>query len=122
MSSYVARVNPYTGVSHCRLIMNALDILTRTFPGRLFIPLVDAAVAIGYAPGTGYNMHWKGTFPIRVQKQGSKPVVSIIDLANYINAKSQPPTEPPKRRRGRPTKAEQIAARGLSINQASQPT
>lgn len=100
--------------------MDALDFLTRTFPGRLFIPLVDAAVAIGYAPATGYNMHSKGTFPVRVQKQGSKPVVSILDLANYINARSQP-AEPVKRRRGRPTKAEQIAARGLSINPASQP-
>jgi hypothetical protein len=85
------------------------------FPGQLFIPLVDAARAIGYAESSAYNLHSRGTFPIRVQKQGRKPVISILDLAAYLNAKTEKPGEQPKRRPGRPTKAEQIARRGLVL-------
>lgn len=94
--------------------MNAIELITLTFPGRLFVPLVDAAVAIGYSESSAYNLHSRGKFPIRVQKQGRKPVVSVLDLAAYLDAKTEQ-LEQQKRRPGRPTKAEQIARRGLKL-------
>jgi hypothetical protein len=94
--------------------MDALDLITRQFPGKLFIPLTDAAIAIGYKKQTAYNLHSKGKFPIRVQKRGTNSVVSIMDLAAYLNL-TDALAVPPKRRPGRPTKAEQIARRGLKL-------
>jgi hypothetical protein len=67
------------------------------------LSLPQAAQELGLAVQTAYNMNSQNTFPlpvIRVAK--GKPSVRLVDLAAFL-AGSQP------KRRGRPTKADQIA-------------
>lgn len=94
--------------------MNTFDIILAQFPGKTLIPITDAGAAIGYAGQTCYNLFHRGEFPMPVRKVGRKSMVSLIDLAKFMDAptalykeKATLESEQP-RRRGRPTKAEQI--------------
>ena len=100
--------------------MSQLELLSRQFPGQVFIPMTKAGLSIGYAEQTSYNLHHKGKFPLPVRKVGRKNMVALLDLAAFMDGKiiaseperCAPATEEKEVRRvGRPTKAEQIAAR-----------
>lgn len=102
--------------------MNAREFVLMQWPGRAFIPLVQAGVAIGYAEQSCYNMHCKGTFPLKVHQSRNKgkAVVALTDLIAYMESSTQvlqqPEAPEPKpviandqrRRRGAPTKRERM--------------
>lgn len=101
--------------------MTPRELVLAQFPGRLYLTLVEAGVALGMAPKTAYNMHALGKFPVRVTYMGTtgkKPVVAIHDLIVHLEggepitppAKQEPPAPAPvlekRRGPGRPTKRE----------------
>jgi len=89
--------------------MTPAELVKDLFPGKLYIPMVDAGTAIGLAKQTSYNLYNQGQFPIAVKKQGRKNFVSVLDLIKYLTApeSSKPTIEaaPIKRKRGRPSRA-----------------
>lgn len=118
--------------------MTPRELVLAQFPGRLYLPLVEAGVAMGMAPKTAYNLHALGKFPVRVTYlglTGKRPVVAIHDLivhleggqpiiyeAKAVEAKASSPVPEPaienRRGPGRPTKreAKERAARMASLS------
>jgi hypothetical protein len=91
------------------------DIILKQFPKTAMIPLVTAGNCIGLAEQTCYNMAHKKIFPMPVRKVGRKSMVALTDLIRYLDAgptafkeESEKQNDLPKRRPGRPTKAEQV--------------
>jgi len=101
--------------------MTPRDLVLHQFPGRLQVTLTEAGRAIGnYEPQTCYNLHHAKKFPVPVRKVGKHNMVSLVDLIGYLEGKKvqevlttpeQPVAKLPKRRPGRPTKAEAAARR-----------
>lgn len=94
------------------------EIITQQFPGCLALPLIKAGAALSLSSGTAYNMHSKGTFPVRVHKIGNKPIVYLHDLITYLeggpSANDQHFEEEHKpKKKGRPTKAESLRKAGV---------
>jgi hypothetical protein len=102
--------------------MQTGEIILMQFPGVAMVPITTAGKCIGYKKQTTYNLFHKGKFPLPVKKIGRKSMVAIADLIKFIDGPAtnaqvapivQTPSEP-KRRVGRPTKAEQVRRmRGL---------
>lgn len=98
--------------------MTPAQLVFQLFPGKTMIPMIDAGATIGYKRQTTYNLHATGKFPLRVKKIGGHTMVALSDLINYLEDRPQQPEEPEqfnvtiaptlRRRRGRPTKKEQI--------------
>lgn len=93
--------------------MTPTELITLQFPNLVLIPLTAAGAAIGLAKQTSYNMRHKGVFPLPVRMVGTKPMVALTDLANYLEFGSVVVTSndvevEPKRRTGRPTKRETV--------------
>ena len=87
------------------------ELVLAQFPGRVYITLVEAGRAIGLKAQTSYNLHQLGRFPLLVRKIGRKPMVSLVDLMNFMAGDAaKTPAEsrsPPLRRgRGRPRNAD----------------
>jgi len=85
------------------------DFLAGQFPGQALISLVDAGTAIGMAAQTARNKVRLGEFPTKTIKIGGRRMVSLIDLAEYLDAA----TASERKTRGRPrgsTKAARIEA------------
>jgi len=119
-------------------LMTPRELVLAQFPGRLYLPLVEAGVAMGMAPKTAYNLHALGKFPVRVTYlglTGKRPVVAIHDLIVHLEggqpiiyeakevetpALSLAPAPVLEKRRGpgRPTKreAKERAARLASLS------
>lgn len=91
-----------------------LQVLMARFDGRVLIPFSEGVTALGLAVGSARNQLSHGTFPVPSVLQGSRRYIAVFDLAKYIDSLSK---QPVNSQRGRPTKAEQIAARaaGLSV-------
>lgn len=97
-----------------------LDLLVAQFPGHAFIPMTQAGAAIGYKAQTCYNLFHLHRFPLPVRKIGGKNMVTLVDLARFMNGETfevvasndEKPQQPPAARRpGRPTKKEMIERR-----------
>ena len=89
-----------------------LSLLSTRYPA--VVDLVDAARECARAHQTLLNELSAGRCRLKCFKQGRRWYVRLVDLADYIDAGASTTsvsksTEP--RRRGRPTKAEQIARR-----------
>jgi len=84
-----------------------LAMLVAQYGQRLMISVREAGPAIGMTGRTAQNRASLGTFPLPVVTDGGRARVRLIDVARYLAG------EPAKMRprRGRPTKAEQIARR-----------
>lgn len=83
---------------------------------QLLVSPAQLAAMLGLAPRTIYNrLHAGGDLP-PVVRIGRLPRFAVADVQAWVDAKrgiSVPqPAEPPRRRPGRPRKAEQIARRG----------
>lgn len=97
--------------------MNTLDLLVAQFPGRAYISMTAAGQAIGYKTQTCYNLFHQGIFPLPVKKVGVKCMVSLTDLAKFMNTEAandtivEPIVAKVTRKSGRPSKAEMIARR-----------
>lgn len=87
---------------------SSLVLLERLFPGRVAIPVPELAQAIGLAAQTIRNRISDGTFPIPTIKQGAFRYALLTDVAQYLDSLRAQATRP---KRGRPTKASQIARR-----------
>lgn len=95
--------------------MTPRELVLAQFPGRVAIPLIEAGKAIGLAAQTSYNLHHRGKFPMRVIKQNRKPMVSLIELIDYLEQRVPAPelkqvVEPPRHSRGRPRNSEREVA------------
>jgi hypothetical protein len=97
-----------------------IQILLSRFNGRILIPFVEAVTAAGFVEQTARNQIHKGIFPIPTVVNGSKRLVHIEDLANFIDGLRQQNQPKKKTGRGRPTKASQMA-RLAQAEMGSQP-
>ena len=89
-----------------------VDVLLAMFKGRVFIPLVDALEVLGYNHQTARNELARGVFPVPTMLQGSRRFIAITDIAAYVERLYANREQPrPKKKIGRPTRAEQVAAR-----------
>lgn len=86
----------------------SLQFLQDKYPGATLLPLKAALREAALAPQTGYNRLSDGRgLPFFAKKQGKQWVVHLLDLAVYLDSMRGPTHQ--KQRRGRPTKAEQVA-------------
>lgn len=78
----------------------------------------DAAALLGLTPGALRDLVYKGRGPA-VVRIGRRTLFSAVDLANWLEAHRIPAPPPPdvaaSRRRGRPTKASQLARAGNAV-------
>lgn len=89
-----------------------VDVLLARHGGQLIIPFIDAAGSIGIPQQTARNELARGTFPVPTLRRGGRRFVAITDLAEYLDKLyAQRDTLQPQRKKGRPTKAEQVAKR-----------
>lgn len=92
--------------------MTPAEFVLAQFPGRVSITLVEAGHAIGYEQQTCYNLHCKGTFPLKIHKEGKKPMVALTELIRYLAERSPAANDPErpmpakKKGPGRPSAAE----------------
>lgn len=99
---------------------STLDILSSRLPA--VVDLRTAAKETGFAEQTIRNLLHLGRCPFNGYKEGSRWKFRLQDLAHYIDSRALQPFEPRQsagRKRGRPTKKEQIARRLEAENQLS---
>jgi len=80
---------------------SSLEVLHAVFPGRVALNFEELARAIDLSKEYIENTAAKGRFPIRSVKINGRRVFPIAAVAAYLDQGAP--------RRGRPTKAEQIA-------------
>jgi len=85
--------------------MDTLDILMKSYPGRILLTVDETAHACGLAPGTIRTRLSRKTFPVAHRKVGDKTLFHIEAIAKYIDALPSVG----KRGRGRPPKVEAAA-------------
>lgn len=96
--------------------MGHLDFFVQHFGGRLVVGLMEVAPLIGWHPQTIRNQLSRGRCDIPIRKVGGKLMISIVDLAGWLDSTQSPqttptaaPTLPPtpaaKRKPGRPKKS-----------------
>lgn len=90
-------------------LSSTLQILLARFDGQVLIPFIKASAAAGISGQTARNKLSVGTFPIKTVFNGSRRLVHIQDLADFIES-LRPESESPKPKLGRPTKASKFQA------------
>ena len=83
-----------------------LQLLAEQFPGKVLIPFIVASEAVGIAEQTARNRLTNKTFPIPTVLIGRRRFIHISVLATYVDSLTAT-----KKRKGRPSKSEQIARR-----------
>lgn len=99
---------------HAPTTSTLVDVLLAKFAGQILIPFNSAVDSIGYNRQTARNELVRGVFPLPTLLQGSRRFIAITDLAAYLeqlHANREQPKQ--KKKNGRPTKVEEIAARQL---------
>lgn len=86
--------------------MDSLQLLKELFPGQVQLPLLAVGKVCGMAMQTTKNRVWDGSFPIPVGREGKRRFCHILDVAAYLDAQRAGGAH--KKKRGRPSKAEQI--------------
>lgn len=81
-----------------KLISN-LDLLRLQYPGQVFLALDDAAAAMARPAKSVKNDFYLGVLPFPTAKIGRRRVVSLVDLAAYLDSLTAPA---PARGPGRP--------------------
>ena len=92
--------------------MNTLEILMRSYPGRILLTVDETAHACGLAPGTLRTRLSRKTFPVAHRKVGDKTLFHIEAVARFIDGL---PTLGP-RGRGRPPKVETAPTRNVGTS------
>ncbi|MEX2165070.1 MAG: hypothetical protein WD823_12625 [Sulfuricaulis sp.] len=82
--------------------MTTLEILMKSYPGRILLTVDETAHACGLAPGTLRTRLSRKTFPIAHRKFGDKTLFHIEAVAKFIDGLPSVG----KRGRGRPPKVE----------------
>lgn len=91
-----------------------LDELRATYK-TLFITPVAAGKELGFAEKTTRNMMTQGRFPLQTEPVGSRPMVSIFVLADFVARRSALPVRPDDRKpakRGPRFKKDRLAEQG----------
>lgn len=100
--------------------MTPISFILAQFPGRTHIGVTEAGTAIGIQPRTVRNWLHQKKFPLPTSLLGDKRMVSLIDLAEFLSKTScasggQQISHLPQlqsgKKRGRPTKKDQIEKR-----------
>jgi hypothetical protein len=86
--------------------MTTLEILMKSYPGRILLTVDETAHACGLAPGTLRTRMSRRTFPVVHRKVGDKTLFHIEAVAKFID---RLPTAGP-RGRGRPRKTLAVTA------------
>lgn len=86
--------------------MDTLDILMKSYPGRILLSVDETANACGLAPGTIRTRLSRKTFPVAHRKVGDKTLFHIEAVAKFIDGLPSVG----KRGRGRPPKVESLPA------------
>jgi len=94
--------------------VTTLDLLAAQYPGAAVLRVAEIARALACAPQTIRNRLARGAFPIATFRCDGRRVARIADVAAYLDAmRAAAP-----RKRGRPCKGEQIAARSAETRGA----
>lgn len=96
--------------------MDTLELVLRQSNGAILIPLKRAAVLMGREPQTIRNQLNLGKCPLEPVRQGRSVFFHAADIARAIDGGRV--TTP---RRGRPTKAEQIARQAGDAGPQAEP-
>lgn len=97
------------------------DLLLKEFSGCFFVPFIEGARRLGYAKQTAYNLRSLDQFPIPIVERNGRLLLAVQDMASYVARGGQYEAKSPalcgKVPLGRPSKAEEIAAKraGLSV-------
>ena len=75
-------------------MLSNLDLLRLQYPGQVFLALDDAAAAMARPAKSIKNAFYLGTLPFPTVKIGRRRVVSILDLADYLDTLTQPAPRP----------------------------
>ena len=104
-------------------LVTPLEFVQGIFPNKINVPVIEAGLVIGLQPPTTRGWLRKGKFPVPTFLLGDLRVVSVWDLAEYLQktaaafggvaALNSPPAPQHGKRRGRPTKAEQLRRAGV---------
>lgn len=78
-----------------------LELLQRLLPGQAVASLKDVARVRTASIKTIQNEVAAGTFPVRTIKIGRRRVVSILDLADYLDSLTDPTPTPGRPRSSR---------------------
>lgn len=89
---------------------STLDLLALRYTVEMSIP--EVAEATKFRDQTIRNQLSIGTFPIPSHKSGRRRLFHIADVAAYIDCQAGFAVDVYSRRRGRPTKAEQVRREG----------
>ncbi len=76
-----------------------LEVLRATYSA-INIPAVSAGLEIGLAEKTTRNMLSEGRFPVKTKKISNRRVVSIFDLAAFLEGDAAEVERPAEKRRG----------------------
>lgn len=94
-----------------------LQIVRDAFPGLFNVDVVPAAAFIGMAEQTARNKLHLGEFPLKTTKQGRRRLVSIVEIAAYLEGQiaaagtesgrvfKELPSPTPQKRAGKPANA-----------------
>lgn len=75
-------------------MLTNLDLLRLQYPGQIFLSLDDAARAMARPAKSVKNAFYLGDLPIPTTKIGRRRVVSILDLAAYLDSLTAPAPRP----------------------------
>lgn len=100
---------------HAPTTPTLVDVLLAKFHGRILIPFLDAIDAIGINHQTARNKLHRGVFPVPTMLQGGRRFIAVTDLAAYLEQLYAAREKPKQKKKiGRPTKAELVAAKKSS--------
>lgn len=94
--------------------INGFDLIQKFHPGKLRLGVSSLAVVIDYHEQSIRNSVAKGTFPIHSYRENGKRYFDVRDVGAYLDSMRNAPT---RRRRGRPSKEEQIAKAAAAASQ-----
>lgn len=95
--------------------MTTLQVLQSQFDGALLVPLVELDKTLSTTRRALYHAHIKKQLPFGTRKIGSKVMVSLSDLARWLeNPEAVTPTAA-RTLRGRPSAVERAEAEQLGI-------
>lgn len=97
--------------------MTTLQVLQSQFGGALLVPLVELDKTLSTTRRALYHAHTKKQLPFGTRKIGSKVMVSLSDLARWLENPEAVPVnvQSAKSRCGRPSKDETREASNLGI-------
>lgn len=103
-----------------------VDLLSRTYPGRLALSLKEACLALGIKPKTYHYRASRGDYAMPTRRQGGRLVVLLEDVARAalelppIDAvpPAAPAVEQLASRRGRPSNIEKLEAARAGVTVA----